>query len=115
MKKTIFPFVAGLLLANQVFASSLVESDLTACYLLEFQHEEITPQVAFDIGQCFSSLASELEEGSPSGVAYESVPGDLTNLNVVLHYAGSWFSRARYEGHPDAEAHMMLTFDQLAD
>ena len=91
------------------------EADLQACYGLEFQHETITPEVAFTIGECFTALADTLAQNNAVYYGFDSEPGELTNRSVVLHYAGSWYSHANEYGHPEAEAQLMLTWDQLAN
>ena len=115
MKKSA-TFLLPLLLWNAAaLADPPTEMDLQACYGIEFEHETITPEVAFTIGECFTALAATLAENEVIYYEFDAEPGDLTNRNAVLHYAGSWYAQASYYGHPEAEAQLMLTWDQLQD
>ena len=116
MKKFVASLVPLLFCSQAVFAEGLTEEDLQACYGLEFEHENMTPEMAFHIGQCFSQLADLLPDNDDLYYSdYASEPGELTNRNAALHYASSWYEHASDYGHPEAEAQLMLTWDELWD
>lgn len=97
-------------------AGAPTEEDLLACYGLEFQYDKITPEAAFTIGECFSELAQDIARFQYDHYSYyQPAPGELSNQAAVLHYAGSWYSKARYQGHPDADAQLQQTYVLLSE
>ena len=100
-------------LSSACYAEYPTEEDLWDCYDIEFQHDTITPDVAYSIGQCFSDLAALIDATDYHGIYGAPMIADISNKNVVLNYADSWFMLAVYKGHPSAQNELATTRYQL--
>ena len=87
----------------------LREVDIQACFALEYDSEDITPQAAYDIAKCFSKLANSMVDSHSDEFVADTELWMWDDKNVLLHYADSWFSYAAYKGHPDAAEQLETT------
>ncbi|MCG8312096.1 MAG: hypothetical protein MI976_02670 [Pseudomonadales bacterium] len=89
----------------KAYAEQPTESDLNECYNLQFVQDSIDSHAAFAIAQCFSNLATAMTEKHLNQLQHQAEGVDnilISNRNVVLHYAESWYKDAAFKGHPVA-------------
>lgn len=113
-KKMIFTITLSLapvilsLGGNKAYADQPTEKDLNACYNIQFNHDNINAKVAFKTAQCFSKLAKSITDKhlNQAGKSFQTLENielmAISDRNVVLQYADSWYQHAAFKGHPTA-------------